>query len=128
MYINFHVCVRQRNLTITNLSSHIGLLLDRSINRAVAIVLFERASYGSFSRFIIRTTQRFGILTYAIYVCHEPIYAAFHKQIPEKLGEPQSILWTTLAIVITFGVGTALYALIEKPFDIIKRHAVAGAS
>ena len=72
---------------------------------------------------LIRGTQWFGILTYAVYVIHEPIFIAIRQRIPRDLSEVQSIEFTAIAIAITIIVAAIAYWLIERPFDAMRRKA-----
>src|ERR1035437_2839350 len=66
---------------------------------------------------LVRSTQWFGILTYAIYVCHEPVYTAVRRLAPQKLDIPQSLVWLGIAIVLSGSVAAISYVLVERPFD-----------
>jgi peptidoglycan/LPS O-acetylase OafA/YrhL len=69
----------------------------------------------------VRSTQWFGILTYAVYVVHEPILAAIRQRMPDDLSKVQSIELTVVAIIATIAVAAIAYWLIERPFDFLKR-------
>jgi peptidoglycan/LPS O-acetylase OafA/YrhL len=66
---------------------------------------------------LVRSTQWFGILTYAIYVCHEPVYTAVRRLAPQKLDIPQSLVWLGIAILLSGSVAVIAYVLVERPFD-----------
>lgn len=72
---------------------------------------------------LIRGTQWFGILTYAVYVVHEPIFIAIGQRVPRDLSEVQSIEFTAIAIASAIIVATIAYWLIERPFDLIRQKA-----
>jgi peptidoglycan/LPS O-acetylase OafA/YrhL len=77
---------------------------------------------------LVRGTQWFGILTYAVYVVHEPILLAIRRKIPGGLAQFESIELTAVAIAITTFVAAIVYWLIERPFDQIKQRRSRGAS
>jgi peptidoglycan/LPS O-acetylase OafA/YrhL len=66
-------------------------------------------------------TQWFGILTYAVYVVHEPIFLALKRMLPHDLSAAQTIAFTAAAIAVSIIVATCAYLLIERPFDEVKR-------
>jgi peptidoglycan/LPS O-acetylase OafA/YrhL len=67
-----------------------------AILTSIAIMAVEtEPSHGVF----VRMTQWFGILTYSIYVVHEPIYNAVRALAPEWLSASQSLIFTTLAMI-----------------------------
>lgn len=89
-----------------------------AILTSIAIMALEaERSHGVF----VRMTQWFGILTYSIYVVHEPIYNAVRASAPEWLSEGQSLIFTTLAMISAVGVGAIVYLAVERPFDALKR-------
>jgi peptidoglycan/LPS O-acetylase OafA/YrhL len=73
---------------------------------------------------LVRGTQWFGILTYAVYVVHEPILVAIRQRAPEDLSELQSIEFTAIAIAVTTIIAAISYWLIERPFDLMKRRRI----
>ncbi len=70
---------------------------------------------------LVRGTQWFGILTYAVYVVHEPVLLAISQRVPLDLSEVQSIGLTAIAIASSIIVATIAYWLIERPFDLMRR-------
>jgi peptidoglycan/LPS O-acetylase OafA/YrhL len=84
-----------------------------------AILLFE-GSRGALSpglTALVRRTEIFGVLTYCIYLAHEPIYVVARPLLPATISLRQSMILfpaLTLAILVT---AYALYWLIEKRFD-----------
>jgi peptidoglycan/LPS O-acetylase OafA/YrhL len=89
-----------------------------AILTSIAIMALEtERSHGVF----VRMTQWFGILTYSIYVVHEPIYNAVRAFAPQWLSASQSLIFTALAMISAVGVGAIVYLSIERPFDALKR-------
>jgi len=91
---------------------------------AFTIALFElsrpiQTSEFHAVRWLVRATQIFGTLTYAIYVWHEPVYlAASTHFIP---GSPLSSLLTmAFNIVKVLCIALLSYYLVERPFEKIK--------
>jgi peptidoglycan/LPS O-acetylase OafA/YrhL len=72
---------------------------------------------------LIRGTQWFGILTYAVYVVHEPIFMAISQRVLGDMSKVQSIEFTTIAIAIAIIVAAIAYWLIERPFDVMRQKA-----
>jgi len=70
---------------------------------------------------LVMATQWFGILTYAVYVVHEPIFLALKRMLPHDLSAAQTIAFTAAAIAVSIIVATCAYLLIERPFDEVKR-------
>ena len=70
---------------------------------------------------LIRGTQWFGILTYAVYVVHEPVFIAIKQRVPVDLSKVQSIELTAIAIATTIVVAAIAYWLIERPFDLMRQ-------
>jgi peptidoglycan/LPS O-acetylase OafA/YrhL len=85
------------------------------------ISTFELSVRLSNPSWIVRRTQWFGILTYAIYVCHEPIYTAVRRWAPGELNVSQAIVWSGIGLVLSTMVAAVLYAFVERPFDSAKR-------
>jgi peptidoglycan/LPS O-acetylase OafA/YrhL len=71
---------------------------------------------------LVRGTQWFGILTYAIYVVHEPIYVTVRNIVLQDFSKVQAIEFTAVAISCTIIVASIAYWMIERPFDLMKRH------
>lgn len=83
----------------------------------VIMVLETERLHGPF----VRLTQWFGILTYAVYVVHEPVYNAVRTWlIPADLVAIQAIGWTAISILFSIVIATAAYWLVERPFDFLK--------
>jgi peptidoglycan/LPS O-acetylase OafA/YrhL len=87
---------------------------------AAIIVLLENAVQhpaDAISRFLVTSTQKIGVLTYAIYLWHEPIFLAYAKSI----HRPISPLDTLSALIVSSGSVLAFswitWTAIEKPFD-----------
>jgi peptidoglycan/LPS O-acetylase OafA/YrhL len=89
-----------------------------AILTSIAIMALEaERSHGVF----VRMTQWFGILTYSIYVVHEPIYNAVRASAPDTLSASQSLIFTTLGIIGAIGAGAIIYLSVERSFDALKR-------
>lgn len=96
-------------------TAEVGLLNFSFIGPTIAgiitcliIYLYENAvrnqnTPDKFSEFLIKYTQFLGILTYPIYVLHEPIYLAIKRgwvsSPPSMLG---ALLFTTIGIILVF--------------------------
>lgn len=86
------------------------------------IFIFETATIqgknpGLFSSFCIRSAQFFGILTYAIYVFHEPIYMTMHGSLTNKVITVSHTLQLLLiGVGKTIFLALLAYYFIEKPF------------
>lgn len=58
-----------------------------------------------------------GILTYSLYVWHEPILLSFRRIIPETITLTQSILYFCLVFPFIFIISFIFYKYFELPFD-----------
>lgn len=83
-----------------------------------ALVFLERARIHQTT--IIRLSQWFGILTYAVYVVHEPVYKLVGALAPSTVYASQSFAFTIIAIIASILIATAAYLFIERPFDVLK--------
>jgi len=90
------------------------------------IYLYENAvryqnTPDKFSGLLIRCTQFLGILTYPIYVFHEPIYLAIKRSwvssSPSMLG---ALLFTIIGISLVFILASLIHFVIEKPLSRFK--------
>lgn len=69
------------------------------------------------TRWIIRGTQIVGVLTYPLYVWHEPVFTQLRKAYPAEIGWPLAIEGAFIALVITTIAAYGSWRLIEVPFE-----------
>jgi peptidoglycan/LPS O-acetylase OafA/YrhL len=69
------------------------------------------------TRWFIRGTQIVGVLTYPLYVWHEPIFTQLRKAYPAEIGWRLAIEGSFIALVITTIVAYGSWRLIEAPFE-----------
>jgi len=89
----------------------------------LTIGLFERANMISLraktstAMYVVKKTQLAGILTYCIYIVHDPVYVTLRKSLPTDLILSDNLSRLFLVIPLVVAYGYALYSLVEKPFD-----------
>jgi peptidoglycan/LPS O-acetylase OafA/YrhL len=66
-------------------------------------------------------TQWFGILTYAVYVVHEPIYNTVRAWAPDVIRAFQSLALVAIAVFASILIAIAAYIFVERPFAAIKQ-------
>lgn len=82
------------------------------------IFLFEVSTRQTHSSHIFWKVQSFlGILTYCLYVWHEPVYLAFRKLFPANLEFFQSLQFMPIGLVLSVAMALLFYVFIEKQFD-----------
>ena len=91
-----------------------------ALTTAAIIIILENAVQhpaDAMSRFLVTATQKIGILTYAIYLWHEPIFLAHAKSIHRPISplDTLSALIVTSVLVLAFSWIT--WTAIEKPID-----------
>lgn len=75
----------------------------------------DRAS--KFTERIYRVGERIGLLTYSVYLCHEPILIAVRMLAPAVLTWPLALGWVALSLSLVGLVSSALYYTIEVPAE-----------
>ena len=94
----------------------LGPPVTAALISAVIMALETRRSPGA----LVRMTQWFGILTYAVYVVHAPVYNGVRAWAPSAIEAPQSLTFTIVAIVTSILIAAAAYLFVERPFDVLK--------
>jgi peptidoglycan/LPS O-acetylase OafA/YrhL len=87
---------------------------------AALIVILENAARqpaGVPSRLLVAGTQKLGILTYAIYLWHEPIFLAYAKSIAHPVSARNTLSALVVAGIAVFAFSWITWKAIEKPFD-----------
>lgn len=95
-----------------------------AIATAAIIVLHENAirhPADALSRFTVHRTQLLGLLTFAIYIWHDPIFTSFTKLFPAPLTPGNTLMALALAIPATILFSWVTWRAIEKPFDDLKQ-------
>jgi peptidoglycan/LPS O-acetylase OafA/YrhL len=67
-----------------------------------------------------RRTEIIGILTYAAYCAHEPIFLLIKNTLPPPPTIPLSLLLCLAVILAVFAIAYAAHKLIERPFESLK--------
>lgn len=75
------------------------------------------------SRFTVQRTQLLGILTFAIYIWHDPIFTSFAKLFPAPLTSNGSLAALALAIPAVILFSWVTWRAVEKPFDDLRQRA-----
>ena len=93
---------------------------------SIIILLFEtsigeKAGRRSIGWQMVRHTQVFGLLTYAVYVWHEPIFIAEKALLSAIVTEKSAIIHLCLAVLKTLLFALITYRLIERPFELKKK-------
>jgi peptidoglycan/LPS O-acetylase OafA/YrhL len=70
---------------------------------------------------ILGRVQIIGVLSYCIYVVHEPIYLFFRARAPENLGFAEVATWFPFLFGLVMASAYVTYRLIECRFDELKR-------
>lgn len=96
------------------------------LGTVAVILIFENAVRAGkqpdrVSRAVIVSTQLFGILTYAIYIWHAPIFEAYARTMSKPISSQQTIAALLIASTLVVGFSWFTYRFIEKPFDDIKK-------
>lgn len=87
------------------------------------IVFFERSDLrralgkSPVAAWVIARTQIFGILTYCIYVWHEPIYIFLRSTLPSTINLAQSFSYFPMVFVSVLLGAWVTYRLVESPFE-----------
>ena len=87
---------------------------------AALIVILENAARqpaGVPSQLLVAGTQKLGILTYAIYLWHEPIFLAYAKSITHPVSPRNTLSALVVAGIAVFAFSWVTWKAIEKPFD-----------
>lgn len=85
----------------------------------LAILLFE-GSQGELSAGVatlVRRMEIFGVLTYCIYLAHEPIYEMVRPLLPAAISLSQSVILFPVLCCAVLVTAYLLYWLVEKRFD-----------
>ena len=93
---------------------------------AALIVILENAARqpaGVPSRLLVAGTQELGILTYAIYLWHEPIFLAYAKSIAHPVSPRNTLSALVVASIAVFAFSWVTWKAIEKPFDDLRNTA-----
>lgn len=103
------------------LAIYIGPTLTAVLTLAT-IACFEvwnatKASAGVVGRTLVRYTQLAGLMTYSIYVWHEPIFLAQMANLPFIVGGRDSIVQMCVALVLTALIAAISYYLVERRFE-----------
>jgi peptidoglycan/LPS O-acetylase OafA/YrhL len=95
-----------------------------SLMTAFAIVAFESAARHSqpshLAARIIAGTQWLGIVTYAVYIWHAPIFTAYAKTLAKPISSNQTILALTVSTAFVLLFSWITYLAIERPFERMK--------
>jgi peptidoglycan/LPS O-acetylase OafA/YrhL len=87
----------------------------------VIITLFElgaQSSVPTMGGYLARKVEVFGLLTYAVYVWHEPVFHAFSRIQSRPYSELNaSLIALASATAVTLLIGSIMYYLVELPFD-----------
>jgi peptidoglycan/LPS O-acetylase OafA/YrhL len=87
----------------------------------MVIILFDRSQIGKarspLSTWIIARTQKIGILTYCIYVWHEPIFLSLRSNLPSHLTLAETFSHLPLVAGLTALFAIASYWMIERPAE-----------
>lgn len=76
-----------------------------------------KQSAGVISATIIRQTQIAGLMTYSIYVWHEPIFVAQMVNLPDAVSGWDSIVQMLVALILTGAISAGSYYLVERRFE-----------
>jgi len=90
-----------------------------ALTTCVVIACFElgRVSKPSALTWIIKKAEIFGLLTYAIYVWHEPILLAASERAQPIPGLHSAVWDLLLAVAVTLIVSRIMYLSVEVPFE-----------
>ncbi|MDB5896935.1 MAG: acyltransferase [Ramlibacter sp.] len=94
---------------------------------AAAVILLMEAHVGggrtgrALTRALLRGTQWAGILTYAIYVWHEPVFKWFAVSFRGGAGMGPALAGAAVALVVTLVLAGLSYRAVERPFERRKR-------
>jgi peptidoglycan/LPS O-acetylase OafA/YrhL len=91
-----------------------------ALTTAAIIVLLENAVQhptDAISRFLVTATQKVGILTYAIYLWHEPIFLAYAKSIHRPISPLDTLSALVVTSVSVLAFSWITWTAIEKPID-----------
>jgi peptidoglycan/LPS O-acetylase OafA/YrhL len=99
-----------------------------SLFAALIIISFELAdrsrSNSILSHFGWKITTNLGLMTYALYVWHEPILLSLRKIAPPTLSLFQSSTYLLLGGPLVLGIGWLFYRQLELPFDRLRHRKV----
>lgn len=88
----------------------------------LVILLFEhhtalKMKAAFIPRKIVRGTQMFGILTYALYAWHEPVLLHLRTAAAAELTVQDAVLWLLFGLAITTAIAFLTYRMFEAPFE-----------
>lgn len=92
---------------------------------ALIIIIMENASRfdttpARWSSLYVKHTQRFGNLTYALYIWHAPIFATYALTVPKPTTSNDTIVALGTATVLALAFSQICHIIIERPIDRIK--------
>jgi peptidoglycan/LPS O-acetylase OafA/YrhL len=117
--INSFIGSKSMVLNIESLQFFLLIIMPSFVGilTAIIIILFELSEKIESQKinFILRKTEIFGTLTYAIYVCHEPIFNFWMKKFHNH-SLFQSVIHFLIALISVIIVSYVLHKYIESYF------------
>jgi len=104
-------------MRLTTLSCALTLLVIHALETTTIKTMTLRSP--TLSKILIKA-QVIGVLSYCIYVVHEPIYLFFRHRAPENLTLPQVLEYFPFLLGLVMVCAYTLYSLIERRFDRLK--------
>ena len=82
----------------------------------IVILLFEHTKFEK-TTWLRKKITKFGILTYCVYIIHEPITIGLKVNYPHISSLFQSLYISLFTSIVIYALASFVYKYIEKPFD-----------